>query len=156
MYTRILVPVDGGPTSERGLEEAIKLARLTGARLRLIHVLEQFLYAAGMDGFVVTADLIADVALAGEKLLTDLRRRVEAAGVPVDSGLLESQSGRVCDPVIAEAKKWGADLIVIGTHGRRGADRFFMGSDAELILRLADSPVLLVRSPERATSLEQR
>lgn len=151
MYTRILVPVDGSPTSGRGLGEAIKLAHLTGARLHLVHVIEQFIYAAGVDGFVVTEDMIAAIAVAGEKLLKDLRTQVEAAGVPVDSMLLESRSGRVCAPVIDEAKRWGADLIVIGTHGRHGANRFFMGSDAEMILRLSTTPVLLVRSAETTT-----
>ena len=48
MYTHILVPVDGSPTSDRGLEEAVKLAKLTGARLRLIHVVDELIYAAGM------------------------------------------------------------------------------------------------------------
>lgn len=154
MYTRILVPVDGSPTSGRGLEEAVKLARLTGARLRVVHVMEQFIYAAGMDGFVVTEDMVTAVALAGEKLLKDVRARVESAAVPIESALLEGRSGRVCDAVIDEAKRWGADLIVIGTHGRRGANRFFMGSDAEMILRQAATPVLLVRSADTQT-LEQ-
>lgn len=116
--------------------------------------MEQFIYAVGMDGFVVTEDMVKAVALAGEKLLKDVRARVESAGVPVDTALLEGRSGRVCDAVIDEAKRWDADLIVIGTHGRRGANRFFMGSDAEMILRRAATPVLLVRSAHTQT-LEQ-
>lgn len=154
MYTRILVPVDGSPTSDRGLEEAVKLARMTGARLRLIHVIDQYIYATGMDGFSMTADLFVVLRESGDKILKACKARVEAAGVPVDTTLLESLSGRVCDLVVAEAKNWGADLIVIGTHGRRGVGRVFMGSDAEQIVRLAASPVLLVRATV-ATALEQ-
>ena len=148
MYTRILVPVDGSPTSDQGLEEAVKLARLTGARLRLIHVLDLFTYATGMDGFSMTAELLPVLREAGEKVLATGKARVEAAGVPVEGALLESLAGRVCDQVVADAKTWGAELIVIGTHGRRGVGRVFMGSDAEQIVRLASSPVLLVRAPE--------
>ena len=153
MYTRILVPVDGSPTSDRGLEEAVNLARLTGARLRLIHVIDQYIYATGMDGFSMTADLFAVLREAGEKILKACKARVEAAGVPVETTSLESLSGRVCDLVVAEAKNWGADLIVLGTHGRRGVGRVFMGSDAEQIVRLAPTPVLLVRA-SATTALE--
>jgi len=55
---------------------------------------------------------------------------------------------RVSEAVIQQTKEWGADLIVIGTHGRRGANRLLLGSDAEQIMRLAPVPVLLVRTPE--------
>lgn len=58
----------------------------------------------------------------------------------------------VSDLVLAQAVSWGADLIVIGTHRRHGVDRFFMGSDAEQILRRAPVPVLLVRCPGEATA----
>ena len=150
MYTHILVPVDGSPTSNRGLEEAVKLARLTGASLRLMHVVDQLVYAASMEGFgAMTADLIPLLREGGEKILMTAKERVEASGVPVDTVLFDSFAGRVCDLVVAEATKWPADLIVLGTHGRRGVERIFMGSDAEQIVRLAPTPVLLVRASER-------
>lgn len=155
MYTRILVPIDGSSTSGRGMEEAVKLARLTGARLRLIHVIEQFVYATGMDGFSMTANLIQVLKESGKKILETGQALAEAAGIPVETTMVESVSGRVCDLVVAEAKSWRADLIVIGTHGRRGVGRVFMGSDAEQIARMAPSPVLLVRAME-TVPLEQR
>ena len=155
MYTHILVPVDGSPTSDRGLDEAVKVARLTGARLRLIHVVDQLVYSAGMEGFgAMTADLILLLREGGEKVLETAKARVAASGVPVETALLDSFAGRVCDLVVAEATNWHADLIVLGTHGRRGVGRVFMGSDAEQIVRLAPTPVLLVRGgePEKASS----
>ncbi len=153
MYTHILVPVDGSPTSDRGLEEAVKLAKLTGARLRLIHVVDQLVYAAGMDGVgAMAADLIPLLREAGKKILETAKARVEASAVPVDTALFDSFAGRVCDLVVAEATNWHADLIVLGTHGRRGVGRVLMGSDAEQIVRLAPTPVLLVRSGEAATA----
>ena len=152
MYSRILVPVDGSQTSDRGLEEAIKLARLTGARLRLVHVVDELMFATGMDGFgAMTADLTLLLREAGEQILKTGKARVEASGVPVETALFEAFTGRVCDLVIAEAKSWSADLIVLGTHGRRGVGRVFMGSDAEQIVRLAPIPVLLVRATEVAS-----
>ena len=153
MYTHILVPLDGSPTSDRGLEEAVKLAKLTGARLRLVHVVDDLIYATGMDNVgAMTADLIALVRGDGERLLKTGQARVEASGVPVETALFDSFTGRVCDLVVAEATKWPADLIVLGTHGRRGVGRLFMGSDAEQIVRLATVPVLLVRASEVAAA----
>ena len=152
MYTHVLVPVDGSPTSNRGLEEAVKLARLTGARLRLMHVVDQLVYTAGLEGFgAVTADLVPLLREGGEQILKSAKTRVEASGVAVDTALFDSFAGRVCDLVVAEAKAWHADLIVLGTHGRRGVGRVLMGSDAEQIVRLAPIPVLLVRASEAAS-----
>ena len=59
--------------------------------------------------------------------------------------------GRVCDVVVEQAKEFGADLIVLGTHGRRGVSRLLVGSDAEQIVRVAPVPVLLVREASAAT-----
>jgi nucleotide-binding universal stress UspA family protein len=70
---------------------------------------------------------------------------VEAAGIKVDTLLRDSFEGRVCDLVVDSAKAWPADVIVIGTHGRRGVGRLLIGSDAEQIVRYARVPVLLVR-----------
>ena len=149
MYTHILVPVDGSPTSNRGLDEAVKLAQLTGAKLRLIHVIDELVYAVGMDGMgTMAADLLPLLREGGEQILAKCRARVEASGVAVDTVLSDGYVGRVCDRVVAEAAAWHADLIVLGTHGRRGVGRVLLGSDAEQIVRLAMTPVLLVRSPE--------
>jgi nucleotide-binding universal stress UspA family protein len=60
--------------------------------------------------------------------------------------LLESLNGRLCDHVNQQVTDWKADLIVLGTHGRRGASRWLLGSDAEQVLRSAAVPVLLIRA----------
>ena len=121
--------------------------------LRLVHVVDDLIYATGIDNVgAMTADLIALVRGDGERLLKTGQARVEASGVPVETALFDSFTGRVCDLVVAEAMKWPADLIVLGTHGRRGVGRLFMGSDAEQIVRLATVPVLLVRASEVAAA----
>ena len=146
MYERILVPVDGSPTSTRGLDEAIRLAKLTGADIRLVHVLDQMAFAAGLENYA--GDIFGILKDAGEKILGQMKERVAASGIGVTTYLSEPISGRVCDVVVDQAKAFGADLIVLGTHGRRGVGRLFLGSDAEQILRSATAPVLLVRSTD--------
>jgi nucleotide-binding universal stress UspA family protein len=147
MYQRILVPVDGSPTSDRGLAEAIALAKLTGARLRLVHVVDELSFALGASAIAsYSGDYITLLRDGGAEILDAAKAQVEAAGLPVDTLLRDSFSGRVCDQVIEAAKAWDAQLIVIGTHGRRGVGRLFLGSDAEQILRQAPVPVLLVRA----------
>ena len=148
MYKHILVPVDGSPTSNRGLHEAITLGKLTGGSLRLIHAVDELPFAIGAEAFAgYSGDVIGLLRQAGEKVLAAAKLEVEKAGLAVEVVLRESFAGRVCNLVVDEAGFWPADLIVIGTHGRRGASRLLMGSDAEQILRLAPVPVLLVRDP---------
>jgi nucleotide-binding universal stress UspA family protein len=146
MYQRILVPVDGSGCADRGLSEAIALARLTGGRLRLVHVIDEPFLALGSDGAIgASADLITLAREAAQRVLADASTKVRLAGIAVDSVLLDTFDGRLCDLVVGEAKAASSDLVVIGTHGRRGVDRFLLGSDAEQILRLSPVPVLLVR-----------
>ncbi|MCP5282041.1 MAG: universal stress protein [Rhodoferax sp.] len=149
MYSRILVPVDGSPTSNAGLDEAIKLAKQFGSRLRLLHVVDQMPLAVSAEGFgVMSVDVLGLLKEAGERVLADAKARVDAAGVPVDTLLVDSPNSRLSDHVTAVAKEWPAELIVIGTHGRRGIGRVLMGSDAEQVVRHAPVPVLLYRAVE--------
>ena len=147
MYSKILVPIDGSATAARGLQEAIALGRLTGATLRLIHVVDELSFALSSGyGLTYTGDILNLLREAGREGLDGAQAKVQAAGLGVDTVLSDGFSGRVCDLVLAQAESWGADLIVLGTHGRRGIGRMFMGSDAESIVRSATVPVLLLRA----------
>ena len=149
MYRRILVPFDGSPTSSLGLDEAIKLAALTGATVRLISLGDDLVFAIGFETHsAYVNDVLPAMRRAGEKILREGKARVERAGVNVETLLLEGLATRLSDVVVDQVKAWAADLIVIGTHGRRGVRRLLLGSDAEQIARTAPVPVLLVRSPE--------
>jgi nucleotide-binding universal stress UspA family protein len=145
-YQRILVPVDGSPTSNAGMDEAIRLAKLTDARIRIVHVLDGNLFGIGCETYV--GDVLGMLSEAGAQILTEAKARVESSRVPVETFITEMFGERVCDVVADQANAWNADLIVIGTHGRRGARRLLLGSDAEQIVRSAPVPVLLVRMPE--------
>jgi len=146
MYKRILVPVDGSPVSTRGLDEAIRLATLTGASIRLVHVLDQMVFMTGLETY--TLDVMGILKEAGERIVQDMKARVVAGGVDVTTFVSDPLPGRVCDVVIEQAREFDADLIVVGTHGRRGVGRMLIGSDAEQIVRMATVPVLLVRAPQ--------
>jgi nucleotide-binding universal stress UspA family protein len=149
MYQRILVPADGSATATKGLDEAIKLAKLTGANLRLIHLVDELSFATGFETCAAyTGEVIPLMKELGARVLEQGNARAEAGGVPVDIRLIETVAARVAEVVVEQARAMGADLIVIGTHGRRGVGRLFLGSDAEQILRLAPVPVLLVRARE--------
>lgn len=149
MYQKFLVPVDGSPTSDRGLAEAISLARVLGAQLRLIHVIDQVTPMSTMGGGIAyTDDVFAAMKEAGVKILAAARADANGQGIPVEVALLDNVSGRVSELIAKEATEWGADLIVLGTHGRTGVERLLFGSDAEVIIREAPVPVLVVRAPD--------
>jgi nucleotide-binding universal stress UspA family protein len=152
--SRILVPVDGSATSDRGLDEAIRLAKLTGARLRLVHVVDGLVLSTGLE--FATCDVIGILKEAGAEILSAAKAKVEAGGVAVDAFLSDTFGERVCDVVVTQARQWNADLIVIGTQGRRGARRLIIGSDAEQIVRAAPVPVLLVRPKEETLAAAAR
>jgi nucleotide-binding universal stress UspA family protein len=155
MYQRILVPVDGSPTSTRGLDEAIRIAKLTGGRLRLFHVIDELSFALAMDAYAGYAgDWLKVLREKGQGILDEARTVAQASGVEADTVLCDQFSGSVHEQVTAEASKWPADLIVLGTHGRRGIGRFVMGSSAEYVLRYATVPVLLVRASERTAAVQ--
>ena len=148
-YQRILVPIDGSPTSTRGLDEAVNLARVTGASLRLLHVMDELVFVSGFEsGATYAKDVVPRLRARSAAVLETGRKRAAAASVPVDALLIECFARRTSEIVCEQATAWNADLIVAGTHGRRGVRRMMLGSDAEQIAREATVPVLLVRSVE--------
>jgi nucleotide-binding universal stress UspA family protein len=155
MYDRILVPIDGSPTSMHGLAQAIRWAGFTGAKLRLVHVLDSVQYATGFEPeLAYSSDLICKMKHHGEALLASAMESAHRGHVDVDTALLEADSTRLAEQVVSQAQAFGAELIVIGTHGRRGVDRALLGSDAEQIVRIAPVPVLLVR--EHGAEVEEK
>ena len=149
MYRRILVPVDGSDTAKRGLDEAIKLAEALESELRIIHIVDDSALALNPEAGVAAAPLVEDFAENGRQILEEARALATARGAVAGIVLHENFTGRVADLIVDEAKKWGADLIVMGTHGRRGIRRAVIGSDAQGVVQAATVPVLLVRSPRR-------
>ncbi|HVY22359.1 MAG TPA: universal stress protein [Steroidobacteraceae bacterium] len=146
MYQRILVPVDGSDVSANGLREAMRLARDQNARLRLIHVVNELMIVASYEGTIYSNELIQTLRDSGQKVLDRAAEKVKAAGLQVETALLEAHGGHAGDVIVKDAQEWPADVIVLGTHGRRGMARLVMGSDAEQVVRQATMPVLLVKT----------
>ena len=146
-YKRILVPVDGSATSKAGLREAISLAKGQGAQLKLVHVADQhYIALMGLESSGAIGEMMESTKRAGRGILRSAEAAAQKAGVKASTVLVETVTGPAADPIVKQAKKWRADLIVLGTHGRRGVRRLLMGSDAEQIVRYAPVPVMLVRS----------
>ena len=145
MYTNILLAIDGSPTSDRALQEALRLAADQGARLRLVHVVENA-QVWNIEAFVDTSTLQQALRQAGELILARARSACNAAGIEVECVLHESLGERVAKSIVDEARNWPADLVVIGTHGRGGIDHLLFGSVAEHVIRATPVPLLLVRS----------
>jgi len=145
MYKRILVSIDGSSAAARGLREAIRLAKDQGAALRVLHVVDQMAIAGVIEAGMNPRPVLAKLARSGRAVLDEARRSAKKLGVDAATVLHEPVTKRVADSVLREARTWRADLIVMGTHGRRGLRRLVLGSDAEQVLRLAEVPVLLVR-----------
>ena len=151
MYQRILVPIDGSPTSDAGVAEAISLAKMTGGQLRFMHYLDPMPFFAGLEGAAAIAvDAVSVMRTDAEKLLQQAREQAVAKGVAADTVLVDTATGRLSDQVREQADHWLAELVVVGTHGRRGVRRTLLGSDAEDVARTSPVPVLLVRSREPA------
>jgi len=151
MYQRIFVPFDGSGPSLQGLDQAIALAKSSSARLRVAYEIDELIGATGFESYAIYArDVLAAMRRTGEGILALARERANEAGIAAETELFESGGHNIAARIVEHAMLWQADLIVIGSHGRRGAPRFFMGSDAENIVRLAPMPVLVVREAHAA------
>jgi nucleotide-binding universal stress UspA family protein len=146
MYQRILIPIDGSSTSERALQEAVALAGAQ-TQLRLVYVLEEvyMLDAEGLS-YIDYGALQEAVKRTGERALAQAAEKARRSGASVETALLEANGGQVASVIDDDARRWPADLIVLGTHGRSGLSRLLMGSIAEGVVRAAPVPVLLVRA----------
>jgi len=145
MYKQILCPIDGSDTSSRSVAEAIGLAKIVKAKVRLLYIVDTF--HPMLDGMEVgnMSEIIQELHEYGKRMLEQVKLSALAQGVEVDTVILESEFARVSAIIVTHAKDWAADLIVMGTHGRRGLSHLLMGSDAEAVIRTSPVPVLTVR-----------
>jgi len=147
-FKRILVPVDGSEVSTRALVSATQLARDGGGRVLVLHVLDQIDYFAGGYEYAGAA-VLEELQRQSRKILEDAAAICQSAGVPCETQLMDEPGTRLGDKVAEQALAWNADLVVVGTHGRKGLSRAMLGSGAEQIVRFAPVPVLVVREKVR-------
>lgn len=141
-FPSILVPTDGSQCARLAFEHAVELARETGATLHLLHVVD----ITGVWGEVDTLQFIDVLAESGETLLEQLREDATTAGVAaVETELV---TGTPYREITDYADANDAGCIVMGTHGRTGLERVFLGSVTSRVIRLARAPVITI-SPDR-------
>lgn len=142
---RILVPIDFSDCSLDALEYAVQVARRSRASITLLHVLEPVSY--GLDFALLHVTKQGQMREVIRARLSDLAKALAAVGVPTN---VEIRGGLPPDSILDVAKAMPADLIIMGTHGRRGLSHTVSGSVAEAVLRKSSCPVLTVRSPKFA------
>ncbi|HEY1307673.1 MAG TPA: universal stress protein [Vicinamibacterales bacterium] len=146
-FTRILSPVDFSESSTRALAHAVALARWYQSQLTVLHVVPTF------EPMQVRGDLGQPVHIAApltrEEVVAELRRQLEVVGVVPDARFV-AQAGDASSTIVDQATTGRADLVVMGTHGRRGFKRLLLGSVTETVLREAPCPVLTVPPDTRA------
>jgi nucleotide-binding universal stress UspA family protein len=152
MYSKILVAVDESDTSRHALKQAIELARKLSATLRMVHVLDMSWLPIGPEVAIDTAALSEARRSVGEKIIAASREVARAAGFAAEDGLIETETPiqQFAEAIAKEASRWGADLVVLGTHGRRGFQHLMLGSVAEQTARRSSVPVLLIPAPKGA------
>lgn len=154
MYSKILVAVDGSETSTHALQQAIELARSLSATLRMVHVVDMSWLPIESEMPIEIGDISAARRDIGEKIIAAARETARNRGFEAEAALIETETPveRVAEAIAKEVARWPADLVVLGTHGRRGLQRLMLGSVAEQIARLSPAPVLLVPSSKVSSS----
>jgi len=154
MYSRILAAVDGSDASTHALTHAIELARHLSAALRIVHVVDMDWLPVGPELAIDTGALRAARRDAGERILAAARESAQQAGLEADAALIETgtPTQHVGESLVEDAGRWQADLVVLGTHGRRGFRHLLLGSVSESVTRHSAIPMLLIPSHDaRAT-----
>ncbi len=144
MYKRILVPVDGSAVSAAGLREAVRFAKDQQARLRIVHIVDETALVQYPDAGDITGQVLDSFVADGEKTMRAAVSLAKRSGITPEHVLYKSLIDAVADVVLKEAKKWRADIIVMGTRQQGKVEHFFRGSNAEAISRATSLPVLLI------------
>lgn len=142
VFQKILVPVDGSHTSNNALDYALRLAQDAQAHVRLLHCIDEL---SLLSGYEYSGELIQQARQAGQKILQDGLAAAKKLGVAADTVLVDRVGQRLGHSVADAVADWGGDLVVVGSHGRRGIGRVLLGSGSEQIVHTCPVPVLLVR-----------
>jgi nucleotide-binding universal stress UspA family protein len=146
MYRRMLLPVDGSECSKVALEHGFQLAKTLGSEVILLHAVENPLSVYAMpETAAYSKELFDTLKENGRKTLESAKTLADQQGIKAETKLLENT--KPLEAILDTLKN--CDLVVMGTHGRRGFDRWMFGSVAEGVLRHADKPCLMIRHPDK-------
>ena len=140
---KILLAVDDSKYSQAAIQSVLQKAHPQDTEVRVLHVLEPILEAQWSSHHVY-GEMMARRRQDATEMVKHAAESLKAVGFKMCSYALESGIPKVV--IIDEAKKWGADLIVLGSHGRTGLNRFLLGSVSEAVARHAACSVEIVRA----------
>lgn len=140
---KILVPTDFSEPSEAAIDYAVNLAQKLGASVHVVHSFELPLVGFPDGVLTVPAEMASRIIDASQTALTRIQEKYKAKGVTLETSLEQADPR---EGILTATKKLGADLIVMGTHGRRGLARALIGSVTEAVVRTAPVPVLTVHA----------
>lgn len=148
-FKHIVCPYDFSDFSGKALEYAIKLTKCNGEKLTIVHIMvNPFLFEGGnplLQSNVLAQDLLEKIRVEEQSKLDALKLRIKAEHPDVNIDLVIEEENDIGDALLAVQERIGADLIVMGSHGRKGIRRVFLGSVAESVLRNAKCPILIVK-----------
>lgn len=148
MYERIMVAVDDSETSQRALQVSIGLAKSCGSRLEIVHAVDESVFPTHARGGAMLVDPVLvqrAMEAEGQRVLDAAAESARSAGVPTETRVLASETHHAADQIAEAADAAKADLLIVGSHGRRGVQRLLLGSVAERLVRKANVSVLIVR-----------
>jgi nucleotide-binding universal stress UspA family protein len=144
MFKHLLLPADGSDNAQRAIEKALGLAQAFQSRVTAIYVVDPYAFTGvGADFVYGQAEYLSAAVDEAKAALQQARDAFTAAGIPVDTSLVEAHS--IHKGILAKAQEVGADLIVMGSHGKRGLEKLVLGSVTSQVLSHAHLPVLVVR-----------
>lgn len=144
MFKHILLPVDGSPTAQKAVETAAGLARAFGSKVTAIYVIDPYPFTGlGSDFAYGQAEYLGAAAIEAKEATQAAQKTLEQAGVNVKTSVVEAHTA--WRGILETAASVGADLIVMGSHGRRGLEKMVMGSVAQRVLSHSTLPVFVVR-----------
>ncbi|MDD3017260.1 MAG: universal stress protein [Comamonas sp.] len=147
MYERILVATDGSPLSEKAVQHALSLAKISGATLIALRVVPRYPRSYLEGGATVDTTEIkrieAQWSEQAQAQLGSIKAEGKSMGVPVKTSI--AKSDLVAESIITAADKQEVDLIIMASHGRKGIKRLLLGSETQHVLTHSSKPVLVLR-----------
>lgn len=142
LYKNILLPTDFSKGSEEAYEHAKDIAKLMGAKVHLLHVIQPVVYPTGIElAHESLINLESDLEKIGEENLNKVSERLKTVGVESKNTIL---MGKPSEQIMEYVNKYNIDLVVIATHGSSGIEHFLFGSTTEKVIRKVQCPVLVV------------
>lgn len=148
-YEHLLVPTDGSEGARHALDHAVDIATAAGARVSVLSVVDSRAFTGGFETGPTLPDIREQLEQYAQDAVDALQTHASDAGVDVEGAVTV---GLPADEITSYAEEHDADLVVMGTHGRTGLERFILGSVTERVVRTAETPILAVRSKQSSES----